>query len=69
MSKQDLEKALRKELTTLNYEIDRRIVKGLSYVREAKRHRFILSSLSGIGKSSRFGWFTRPKSFGTFSII
>ena len=66
MSKQNFEKALRKELEVLNEIIDQKIVRGLSYGREAKRHRSILSSLSKIGKEAKkeSGWLAR-----SFSII
>ena len=66
MSKQNLEKILKKELEVLNDQIDEKIIKGLSYAREAKRHRFILSSLANIRRESRLNssWLTR-----TFSII
>jgi hypothetical protein len=66
MSKQNLEKVLRKELEIINDQIDEKIIKGLSYVREAKRHKFILSSLADIRRELRSdsGWLTR-----SFSII
>jgi len=69
MSKQNLEKVLRSELDILNDVIDQKIIKGLSYTRESKRHRFILASLSNIRKEMRTnsGWLTR--SLNTFSII
>ena len=68
MSKQNLEKTLRKELEILNDLIDRKIIRGLSYAREASRHKFILSSLSNIRRTdSRVGWPTRM--FSTFSIM
>ena len=59
MSKQNLERTLRKELEFLNDIIDQRIIRGLSYAREAKRHKFILSNLSQIRRLERSGWFTR----------
>lgn len=69
MSKQSLEKILRKELEVLNDQIDEKIIRGLSYAKEAKRHKFILSSLANIGREtkSNSGWLT--KSFNNFSII
>ena len=69
MSKQNLEKVLRGELEILNDVIDQKIIKGLSYKREAKRHKFILASLSNIHREMRTssGWLTR--SLNTFSII
>lgn len=68
MSKQNFEKALRRELGVLNEVIDQKIVKGLSYAKEARRHKFILNSLSDIRRAQTgSGWFSR--SFSTFSII
>lgn len=66
MSKQNLEKILRRELEALNDQIDEKIIKGLSYAREAKRHKFLLSSLASVRREVRSssGWLTR-----TFSII
>lgn len=69
MSKQNLEKALRRELEVLNDVIDRKIIKGLSYVREARRHKFLLSSIASLRRASRIqsGWFS--KSFGLVSTF
>ena len=62
MGKYNLEKKLRKELRIINSEIDDRIIRGLSYAREAKRHRFIVSTLNRIRNSER-SWLTRSLSF------
>ena len=66
MSKQNLEKALREELEVLNDVIDKRIIKGLSYVREARRHKFLLSSIANLRRASRVhsGWFSK-----SFSLV
>ena len=65
MSKQNLERVLRRELEVVNDVIDQRIIRGLSYGRESRRHKFILSNLSKIRKTrASSGWFMRP-----FSII
>ena len=66
MSKQNLEKALRSELEILNDQIDRKIIRGLSYEREARRHKFLLSSIARLLRSAPVGssWFAKP-----FSII
>ena len=66
MSKQNLEKAVRKELEVLNDQIDRKIIRGVSYVKESRRHKFLLSSLSRMHKATsvRSGWFTR-----SFSLV
>lgn len=64
MSKQNFEKALRKELAVLNDKIDEKIIRGLSYSVEARRHKFILSQLASLKKASRSGsgWFMRSLS-------
>ena len=68
MSKQNLEKTLLRELEILNDQIDEKIIKGMSYVREARRHKFILSNLASIRRASRSqSWFGR--SFGFVSTF
>ena len=66
MSKQNLEKTLRRELEALNDVIDRKIIKGLSYAREARRHKFLLSNLASLRRASRphAGWFSK-----SFSLV
>lgn len=63
MSKNNFEKSLKKELKVLNEIIDMKIVRGLSYSKEAKRHKSILSSLSQM-KGAKSGWMIR-----NFSLI
>lgn len=63
MSKQNLEKALRRELDLLNNQIDEKIIRGLSYAREAKRHKFIISTLANIKRSQSSNWLARSFSF------
>jgi hypothetical protein len=63
MNKQKLEITMRKELENLNNQIDEKIIKGLSYSKEAKRHKFILARLSEIRRQSNTGWFSRSLSF------
>ncbi len=62
MSKQNFEKSLKKELRVLNEIIDMKIIRGLSYSREAKRHKFVLASLANIQKT-KSGWMLRSFSF------
>ena len=66
MSKHNLEKTLRKELEVLNDIIDQKIIRGASYAREARRHKFILSQIQQIKREARSGtnWLSR-----SFSII
>ena len=63
MSRQNLEKALSRELEVLNDIIDKRIVRGLSYAREAKRHKFIILNLAHLRRErQRFSWLARSLS-------
>lgn len=66
MSKYNLEKILKKELAEINELIDQKIVRGLSYSKEARRHKYILQSLSRVRRDSKteYGWLTN-----SFSII
>lgn len=59
MSKYNLERALIRELEALNDIIDSKIIKGLSYAREARRHKFLQSSLYRLRQSDRSGWLLR----------
>lgn len=49
------------ELSRLNREIDLKIIRGLSYIRESKRHQFLKSQLSQLKPQT--SWFVRPLSF------
>lgn len=64
MSRYNLERVLRRELRELNEQIDLKIIKGLSYAREARRHRFIMDSLARVRRENSASWLTR-----SFSII
>jgi hypothetical protein len=61
MSKFILEKKIQNELRKLNAVIDTKILKGISYRREALRHRFLLNRLSDLHRLSRFhsNWLQR----------
>jgi hypothetical protein len=61
MSKFVLEKKIKYEIRKINDIIDLKIVKGVSYRREALRHRFLLNRLSDLHRLSRFhsNWFQR----------
>ncbi len=61
MTQLNLERTLRAQLETLNDIIDRKIVRGLSYAREAREHKQILTRLSNL-KRSRGGWMFRTLS-------
>jgi hypothetical protein len=61
MSKFILEKKIKSELSRINDIIDVKIVKGMSYRREALRHRFLLNRLVDLHRVSKFhsNWFQR----------
>jgi hypothetical protein len=61
MSKFILEKRIKSELKKINDVIDLKIVKGVSYKREALRHRFLLYRLVDLHRVSKFhsNWFSR----------
>jgi hypothetical protein len=50
MSSNTFKKAVERELQKLNEEIDNRIVKGFSYIRESRRHKSLLKQLDCISK-------------------
>lgn len=61
MSKFILEKRIQAELKKINDVIDLKIIKGVSYKREALRHRFLLYRLVDLHRVSKFhsNWFQR----------
>ena len=70
MSKQKLEKTVRKELELLNNQIDEKIIKGMSYAKEAKRHKFLLNSLYNLRRErSTFSWFGKALSLSKTFIF
>ena len=54
MSKQRFIKTIRMELDKLNQDIDLKIIKGLSYARESRRHKMLMSELRKITRQSGF---------------
>lgn len=57
MSKYTLIKTIQMELEKLNMEIDLKIIKGIAYGRESRRHRFLASQLSNLSRpKSNQGW-------------
>ena len=61
MSKFTLEKKIKSELKAINDVIDLKIIKGVSYKREALRHRFLLYRLVDLHRLPKFqsNWFQR----------
>ncbi len=52
MSKREILKSVQKEIESINRRIDERIVRGLSYGFEARRHKTLLSQLNKLRKDS-----------------
>ena len=61
MSKFILEKRVKEELKKVNETIDLKIVRGMSYKRDALRHRFLLNRLADLHRLPKFhsNWFKR----------
>ncbi len=52
---------IRREMSALNKRIDEKIIKGLSYAYEAKRHKFLKTQLSRL--TPQYSWFDRSMGF------
>ena len=64
MSKNNVTKEIQKEINILNQEIDRKIVRGLSYRREAQRHQYLRVQLYKMTRASQSsGWMTKSLGF------
>lgn len=59
MSKMKIATKVRKEIKKLNREIDLKIIKGLPYKAEARRHRFLISQFYGFYESYKTNWFKK----------
>jgi hypothetical protein len=62
MSKHQAVRTIRAEIERLNQEIDLRIIKGVSYRREALRHKFLTAQLARL-QPKRSNWLGRSLSF------
>lgn len=69
MSRNDLIKTMEVELTRLNREIDLKIIRGLSYRREAKLHRFLSAQLSNLTINRSHNWMGRVLSSASTFIF
>lgn len=65
MSTYTIERTIRVELERLNEVIDRKIMRGMSYRKEAEKHSFLRSRLSQLSRSRIFSrnWFGRSLGF------
>lgn len=59
MSKYELRKTIKKELKDLNWKIDMKIVRGLSYKTDARRHKFLVMQLNRLSSQEKGGVFGR----------
>ena len=66
MSSHTFKKTIESELRKLNEEIDIKIVRGLSYMKESRRHKFLLKQLNSFSQSNS-GWL--QKSFNLVSTF
>ena len=74
MSKNQTTKAIRAEIDKLNQEIDKlnqeidlKIIKGLSYRREALRHKFLMAQLARLAPQR--SWFGRSLQFASMFMF
>ena len=56
MSRYQLQKTIKKELKDLNWRIDMKIVRGLPYRTEARRHKFLVMQFNRLKKQSLSNW-------------
>lgn len=65
MSKFQFEKEIEAELKRLNDSIDRKIIRGISYAKESRRHKFLLSQLRNMRRAAgnREAWFKKSFAF------
>lgn len=57
MSKNTLVKELKKEINSLNAVIDIKIIRGLPYKNEARRHKFLKKQLNSLAWNNRLNQF------------
>lgn len=59
MSKQKLITTIHTELEKINEQIDLKIIQGLDYKRESKRHKFLVSHLTQVIRGTKTSWTQR----------
>jgi hypothetical protein len=67
MSKYQIAKAVQRELEILNRRIDQKILRGMSYVTEARRHKMLLAQLNRLHRHNSIGFLSRIASVFSFS--
>ena len=68
MSKHEIIKSLKQEIRKVNRIIDHKIIQGLPYYAESRRHKFLMSQLNRLSPK-RASWFSRPLSFVTMFMF
>ena len=68
MSKHQLVRSLRSEIKKLNRIIDRKIMLGLPYSDDSRRHKFLVLQLKRL-TPARIGWFSRSMSFVSIFML
>ncbi len=65
MSKYQIARELRREIKKINEKIDLRIIQGLSYREESRRHKFLVSQLARLQprRAPLFGGFALTQLF------
>lgn len=67
MSKYQLKKTIEKEIKDLNWRIDMKIVRGISYRNEARRHKLLLMQLNRLAQAKSYNFLGKMAgSFATF---
>ncbi len=69
MSNNKLINTIHAEIDRLNEVIDLKIIKGQSYVREARRHKFLLSHLTQAIRKDRTNWFQKTAHMMTSFLL
>ncbi len=61
MSKETLIQKIESEIERLNMRIDLKVIKGLSYLKESRRHKFLFSQLANLTREKvKSVKFTKP---------
>ena len=69
MSKYQTIRAIRDEISRLNREIDLKIIRGLSYARESRRHRMLSAQLSRLVSNRTTNWFSKSLSYVSLFLL
>ncbi len=62
MSKYQVLRTIKNEIKVLNHEIDLRIIKGMSYKEQSRRHKYLMTQLDQLTHAQR-SW------LGRFSFV